>query len=248
MRLSILMLIALSFCVSSACDKKTKTQTDQAASAGASLADGPRGGSEADCLTVCEKGPRLHFEAALAAELRRKPEEEHAKIKAGAEEQWKAIKVKSKGRVEGCVKQCVKTAKPGEVKCLAEAKDMAETQACVRRFQSRKKGSLPKPSPSTTTHSKDQRIPGAVRQPHLPNEPSVHGPKVPSAAPANMLPKGKLPVPSLKAPALKASPRAPKVKSPAAGLEAKGPEVKVPSLEKKPALPADVAVPEPVKK
>jgi hypothetical protein len=107
MRLSILLLIALSFCLSSACDKKTKTQTDQASSApgeGASLADGPRGGSEADCLTVCEKGPRLHFEAALAAELRRKPEEEHATIKAGAEEQWKAIQVKSKGQVKGCVK------------------------------------------------------------------------------------------------------------------------------------------------
>ena len=252
MRLSILVLIALSFCLSSACDKKTKTQADQASSApgeGASLGDGPRGGSEADCLTVCEKGPRLHFEAALAAELRRKPEEEHATIKASAEEQWKAIQVKSKGQVKGCVKGCVKSAKPGEIKCLADAKDMAETQACVRRFQSRKKGSIPKSSPSArTTRSKDERIPGAVRMPHLPSDPSAPGPKVPTAAPALKLPSGKLPVPNMKVPATKLSPTSPKVKAPAAGVAPKRPEVKLPALEKKPALPTGVAVPEPVKK
>ena len=204
---------------------------------------GPLGAEESKCRQACEKGPRFHFDEALKAELRRKPEEEHAALKAGAEERWKEMRAKHQNRVQDCVQQCTKMAKPGEVDCLIAAKNMAETQACIRKYKSRPKGAMPKKS--TTTRSTDLSNPGAVKTPRVPGNPSVPKLKAPTAGLPGESPKpkgketGVLPT---KQPAEKSIPT-PRAKGPSKAASPSGPKVTAPSDVPKAATPRPVAVP-----
>ncbi len=235
MRVSKSVLLVLILGLSLACDKKgegTKTGSDEQ---GAALS-GPLGADESKCRTACEKGPRFHFEEALKAELRRNPEAEHQRIKTGAEERWIAMKAKHEGRVNDCVAQCTKMAKPGEVDCLIEAKDMAETQACIRKFKSRPKGATPESS--STTRSKESQVPGAIKQPKAPKDPKAPGVKTPTSPqpePTGLPKPGGPGAPTIKLPSAKPTPTAADPTKPAAKAPADVPAA---------AKPAPVASPD----
>jgi hypothetical protein len=145
MRVSVLLIAALALTFAASCKKEEAKKPKIVL-----------GADEASCRTVCNKGPRQHFEAKLALKLKGMAKEEHEKARKEAETEWAlfAKTDKHKGSMQYCISQCVLRTQPGEIDCLVKAKTIHETYACQRKYRKANRrggpgGTAPKPPTPT---------------------------------------------------------------------------------------------------